>query len=51
MAITIHLWTVLTGALCGLAAAYFARGRNRLVAAAVIGAVIAVVMGFLRGLL
>ncbi len=50
MAITIYLWTLLTGAACGLGAAYFARGRNRLVMAAVIGAIIAVVMGFLRGL-
>ena len=41
-------WTVLVGASCGLGAAYFARGRNRLIAAAAIGAIIALVMGFLR---
>jgi hypothetical protein len=49
MVLSIDLWIVLTGAICGVGAAYGARGSNRLLVAAAIGAVIAVVMGFLRG--
>lgn len=50
MTFSIDLWIVLTGAIAGAVAAYSARGRNRIVTAAVIGAIIAVVMGFLRTL-
>lgn len=49
MSLTIDLWLALTGALAGLSAAQFARGRGRLFAAAAIGAAVAVALGFLRG--
>lgn len=47
--ITISVWMLLVGAVAGLAAVYGARGRNRLVQGAAIGAVVALVMSILRG--
>ncbi|NSX54515.1 hypothetical protein [Parasulfitobacter algicola] len=46
--ITINLWLLFVGAAAGLAAAYAAKGRNRLIKAAVIGAVVAFVIGLAR---
>jgi len=51
MTLSIDLWVVLIGAVSGAAAVFGARGRNRLISGAVIGAVIAIVMGFLRAFL
>lgn len=50
MILSIDLWVVAMGAIAGSFATYAARGRNKLLKAAMIGAVIAVIMGFLRGL-
>ncbi|WP_208351224.1 hypothetical protein [Pseudaestuariivita rosea] len=47
-AIIISPWLLLVGAVAGLAAAYAAKGRNRLIKAAVIGAIVAFVMGLAR---
>lgn len=49
MILSIDLWIVLTGALAGAFAAYASRGRNKYIKAAALGAIIAVIMGFLRG--
>ena len=51
MTLTIDLWVLAIGAVAGVAAVYGARGRSRLISGAVIGAVVALVMGFLRGML
>jgi len=51
MTLTIDFWTLAIGAVAGVAAVYGARGRSRLISAAVIGALVALVMGFVRGML
>lgn len=51
MTITLQIWLLVYGALAGLAAAYVARGRNRLVKAAVTGAVVVFLIDLARGLL
>ncbi|MBV0911431.1 hypothetical protein [Anianabacter salinae] len=48
-AVTVSLWVVLVGAVAGAAAVYGARGRNRFVSGAIIGAVVALLMSILRG--
>lgn len=48
MTITIDLWIVLVGAIAGAAAAWGARGKNKIVKAGVIGAIVALVLVFLR---
>lgn len=50
MIFSVHLWSLVTGALAGAAAVYFSKGRGKIVKAALVGAIIAVIMGFLRGL-
>ncbi|MBD3678117.1 MAG: hypothetical protein HUJ27_06895 [Rhodobacteraceae bacterium] len=47
--ITISIWTLLIGAVAGLFAVLGARGRNRLMQGAAIGAIVALVMSILRG--
>ena len=47
--VTISVWTLLVGAVAGTAAVLGARGRNRLIQAALIGAATALVMSILRG--
>ncbi len=49
MSVYIDIWTIVVGALCGAGAIYGARGRNKLISGALIGAAIAFVLGLLRG--
>ena len=47
--VTINLWTLILGAASGLAAVFGARGGNRYVMGAVIGAVTALILTIARG--
>lgn len=49
--ITINLWLLAVGAAAGAAAIIGAKGRNALVKGAVIGAVVAFLMGLLKGMM
>ncbi|WP_168161493.1 hypothetical protein [Oceanicola sp. S124] len=49
--VTISLWQLLVGAVCGVLAVLGARGSSRLVVGAVIGAAVAVLMDIARGYL
>ncbi len=49
MTLTIDPWALAIGAVAGAAAVYGARGRSRLLSGALIGAVVALAMGFARG--
>ncbi len=51
MTITFDLWMLLIGAGAGLAGALVARGRNRLIKAAVAGAAAVFLIDLARGLL
>ncbi|MDX8352335.1 hypothetical protein [Cognatiyoonia sp. IB215182] len=51
MTITFDLWMLLIGAGAGLAGALVARGRNRLIKAAIAGAVAVFLIDLARGLL
>jgi len=51
MTITLQIWLLVYGAIAGLAAALVARGRNRLIKAAVAGAVVVFLIDLARGLL
>ena len=48
MIVTVNLWLLVVGAAAGVAAVLLSRGRNRLVMAAVIGALVAFGLGLLR---
>ena len=48
---SINLWTLVIGAVSGLVAVAGAKGRNRLVIGAALGAVTALVLQLLRGFL
>ncbi len=50
MTITFDIWLLLIGAGAGVAATALAKGRSRLVKAAVIGAVVAFLIDLARGL-
>ncbi|WP_163851042.1 hypothetical protein [Pseudooceanicola aestuarii] len=49
--LTIDIWTLIVGALAGLVAVIGARGGNRIVIGALLGAVTALVLQILRGFL
>lgn len=51
MTLTINYWLLLFGALAGVAGAMAARGRNRLIKAAVVGAVVVFLAELARDLL
>ncbi|MBE0413184.1 hypothetical protein [Yoonia sp.] len=51
MTLTLNYWLLIYGALAGFGAALAARGGNRLVKAAVVGAIIVFVVDVVRGLL
>jgi len=51
MTITLQIWLLIYGAIAGLAAAFVARGRNRMIKAAVTGAVVVFLIDLARGLL
>lgn len=51
MTLTINYWLLLYGALGGLAGALAARGRNRLIKAAVVGAAVVFLVDMVRELL
>lgn len=47
MAVMINLWVLFTGAVCGVAAVFGARGRNKYLRGALIGAGAALVMSII----
>lgn len=47
--VTISLWQLVVGAVCGLLAVLAARGGSRLVIGAIVGAAVAVLMDIARG--
>ncbi|MGI3165881.1 hypothetical protein [Pseudooceanicola sp. 200-1SW] len=47
--VTISLWQLLVGAVCGLVAVLAARGGSRLLIGAIVGAAVAVLMDIGRG--
>lgn len=51
MTVTIDYWLLLSGALAGSGAVLLVRGRNRLIKAAVAGAVIVLLVDLARGFL
>ena len=51
MSVYLDLWLVLYGALAGAGAVLLAKGRNRLIKGAVIGAVIVFLASLLRNLI
>lgn len=51
MTVTLDLWHLLTGAVCSIGGVYAARGKQRLVKAAVVGAVLAFIMSVIRGVI
>ncbi len=48
MSLTIDLWLIVTGAAAGAAAILGARGRSKVLSGAIIGAVVALLLGFAR---
>ena len=51
MTLTINYWLLLYGALAGVAGALAARGRNRLIKAAIVGAAVIFLVDLARDLL
>ncbi len=51
MSVYLDLWLILSGALAGVVAAYAAKGRNALLKAAILGAVVVVLVDLARVLL
>ncbi|XDA96792.1 hypothetical protein AB1M95_11705 [Sulfitobacter sp. LCG007] len=51
MTLTVDLWNLLSGAVIGVAVALMPAGRYRVAKAAVLGAIVAVLLVFLRGLI
>lgn len=49
--VTISVWQLLVGAVCGLLAVLAARGGSRLVIGTIVGAAVAVLMDIARGYL